>query len=103
LWAIRAIEHGLPDRRPVAARVGREVLDAHPVNAGRTSIAPHLPPRAPHIACGNDPFHEYIVQGWLHDPTPILGSPGRVRHQSRVGHRSSLSIRVRPFAVPLLA
>ena len=33
----------------------------------------------------------------------FLGSPGRVRHQSRVGHRSSLSVRVRPFAVPLLA
>ena len=63
LWAIRAIEQGLSSRRPVAARVSREVLDAHPVNAGRTSIALHLPPRPPHIACGDDPLHEYLVQG----------------------------------------
>src|SRR3972149_2356747 len=62
-----------------------------------------LPPRSPQIVRGKNPLHESIVQGWLHAPTPILGSPGRVRHQSRVGHRSSLSIHVRPFALPLLA
>ncbi len=103
LRAIRALSQGLSDRRPVAARVSREVLDAHPIDAGRTSIALHLPPRSPHIVRGQHPLHESIVQGWLCDPAPILGSPGRVRHQSRVGHRSSLSIHVRPFALPLLA
>ena len=98
---IRAIEQGLPDRRPVVARVGREVLDAHPVNAGRTSIGLHLPPRAAHVVRRqrSASIRSSCKAGCV-SPTPRLGSPGRVRRHSRVAHRSSLSVRVRPFAVP---
>jgi hypothetical protein len=35
------------------------------------------------------------VQGGLRDPTPILGSPGRVLRRCRVGHGSSLGFAMR--------
>ena len=37
------------------------------------------------------------MPGWRGGPTPVADSPGRVRHQDRVIHGSSLFFRVRPF------
>ena len=97
LWTIGAIEQAAADRRPVLARIAREILDAHPVDTGGTFIGFHLTPRAAHVLRRDHLFHQINVQGWLRVATPRLGSPGRVHRRGRVAHDSSLSIRVRPF------
>ena len=52
-----------------------------------------------HIRGVHHPPHQVIVQGWLREYTPRLGSPGRARRRRRVHHGSSLYFRVRPFTV----
>jgi hypothetical protein len=102
LGAVGAIGQTQTDAGPMLARERREILDAHPVYAGRASIGLHLAPRSVHVLRGNHLLHQSNVQGWLGETTPRPGSPVRVHRRVRVAHGSSLSIHVRPFAVPFL-
>ena len=101
LWLVEAIGQLLADLGPVRTCKLREILDAHPVNAGRAAIGLHPLPCPSQVRGVQNSPHQIIVQGWLRVATPAIGSPGRAHRRCRVGHGSPLSSRVWPFTVQL--
>ena len=100
LGLIAAIVEALANRRPLLAGIGRQVFSAQAVDARCAAVGLHSAPCLVQVGRRQYCLHQVLVQGWLRSPTPILGSPGRVRRRGRVGHGSALSLPVRPFGAP---
>ncbi len=57
LRPVGAVQKLVPDRGPVVLQVGRQIIDAHHVNAGRALVAPDLRQRLPQIVTRDNPLH----------------------------------------------
>ena len=86
-----ALQQGLADGGPVFLREGRKLIDGHTIDTGGTPVGLHLLPCAFQVPWCHHPHHEVIVQGWLRERTPIIGSSVRIPRRDRVIHGSSLS------------